>query len=62
MRKRFIQFFQEYFRSCVDFSLLERIEKLENRCHFLENEIISIDAKADYCLRVLKHYEDGLIK
>ena len=58
MKKRFMQFFQNYFRSCVDFSLLERVEKLENRCTLLENEIVQIHVKADYCLRVVNHYED----
>ncbi len=80
MLNRLKKIFHGYFRSCVDFALLERIQKLEDRVLILEfdlfvhvektkdcirllqNDDTSIDAKADLCLRSIKHLEEELKK
>lgn len=62
MLNRLKKFFYEYFRSCVDFSLLGRIQKLEDRIRLLENDISSIHVKSDYCFRVVSHLEEELKK
>lgn len=80
MLNRLKKFFYQYFRSCVNFVLLKRIEELEDRVLILEfdlfvhvektkdcirrlqNDDTSIDAKADLCLRSIKHLEEELKK
>jgi|GEM_PF-5852205 len=50
MKRRFFSFLQKYLKECVDFSLLQRIEKLERDNSILFDLLDNCNRKADGAL------------
>ena len=60
MLNRLKKFFYEYFRSCVDIALLERIQKLENRVLILEFDLFVHIEKTKDCIRLLQNDDNAI--